>query len=1027
MKKLFLILFAVFLAASAICISAGAVSGSFGQFSWTLDDAGTLTISGVGPMPNWSSALAVPWADCLGEIKAAVIEEGVTSVGQLAFFNCHALTEVTLPASLRRIEQRGFWRCTALREVALPAKLDYVGVNAFYECTALRTMHIPWAVTFVSPTAFNGCTSLTKFTVDGANSIYSAGEDGVLLSRNGTVLYRYPPGRPDAAYTVADGVYEIWSNAFANCVHLESLALPESVQACKSDAFALTQSLRAISVYNASLALDQVQFDRALDLTVYGYQSSPAHRCAEQNGYSFVSLGEAESYFFWDFADGTLTVSGRGPMQDFEAAAGLSIPWASLTTQIRRIVVEEGITSIGKNAFANCTALTEVVLPSSLRRIGVFAFGKCTALTEIALPEGLEYIDRSVFHECDALKTLHIPASVTEMNERIFLTCDSLESFTVAEGNPSYSAVDGVLFSRDGSFLYRYPQAKVGTSYTVPDGVEEINENAFYYAVDLQTIHLPASVAEMDPTAFNACYSLTSITVAEDSRHYISRDGVLFTRDGIHLVRYPQAKAGDSYTVPLGVKTIDYNSFARVTELKHLILPVDVSMLDSRAFEMHESLCTVTIYRRDVTISAPLFPSGKQAVEIRGYAGSSAQHYVETSDQVSSEYKGISFAPVGGDPCGDGVYWTLDSDGLLTVWGQGNMSGFLPGESPAPWDGRGEEIRRVMIEDGVTALEDYAFYGCSALSEVTVGADVRAIGTWTFRGCDALRTVEVSEKNAVFSDVEGVLFSRDKTRLIYYPRNAAKSRYGIPHGVTEIARAAFSGCDTLTAVALPDTLQVIGDSAFFACNGLTAITLPDALQRIEAYAFAGCTGLTAVHIPAGVSEIGGFAFHGCSGLTAITVAAGNPAYAAEDGVLFSGDKTQLLLYPAGREQTSYAVPDTVSVVAACAFYDSRPEEVTLPAGLGRIGERAFYAVTRLGTVTLPARLTEIGAQAFAQCSSLLCAEVKSLTVRFGRAVFTALPRRFVLIGPADSTAAAFAADEGLAFRPDNTAFPQGGN
>lgn len=1025
MKRFFGILFAVLLLASAICINAGAVSGSAGKLSWSLDEAGTLTVSGTGPMDNWSNASAVPWADRLGEIKAVVIEEGVTSVGQLAFFNCRTLTRVTLPASLRRIEQRGFWRCTALREITLPAKLEYVGVNAFYECTGLRSMHIPGAVSFVSPTAFNGCTSLTKFTVDGANSIYSAGEDGVLLYRNGTVLYRYPPGRPDAAYTVADGVLEIWNNAFANCVHLEALALPESVQACKSDAFALARSLRVISVYNASLALDQVQFDGRLDLTVYGYQSSPAHRYAEQNGYSFVSLGEAESYFFWNYNDGTLTISGRGPMQDYPTSAGLSVPWDSKL--IKKIVVEEGITSIGKNAFANCTALTEVVLPSSLRRIGPFAFGMCASLAEITLPEGLEYIDSSVFNECDALKTLHIPASVTEMHKRIFLTCDSLESFTVAEGNPSYSAVDGVLFSRDGSVLYRYPQAKAGTSYTVPDGVKEINENAFYYAVDLQTIHLPASVSEMDPTAFNACYHLSSITVAEDSLHFLSRDGVLFTRDGTHLVRYPQARAGESYTVPLGVKTIDYNAFARVTELKDLILSVDVSMLEQRAFEMHESLCSVTVCRRDAVFTLPLFPSGKRAVEIRGYAGSSAQHYVDSSDRVYAESKDISFAPLDGDPCSDGVYWTLDSDGLLTVWGQGSMSGFLPGESPAPWDGRREEIRRVVIEDGVTTLEDYAFYGCAALNEVTVGADVRAIGTWTFRGCNALRAVEVSERNAVFSDVDGVLFSRDKTRLIYYPRNTAKSRYSIPHGVTEIARAAFSGCDTLTAVSLPDTLQVIGDSAFFACNGLIAITLPDALQRIEAYAFAGCTGLTAVHIPAGVSEIGGLAFHGCSGLTAITVDAGNQTYTAEDGVLFSRDKSRLLLYPAGREQKAYTIPDTVSVVAACAFYGSRAEEITLPAGLGRIGERAFYAVTRLGTVTLPARLTEIGAQAFAQCSSLLCAEVKGPTVRFGRAVFAALPRRFVLIGPADSTAAALAADEGLNFRSDSTTFPQGEN
>ena len=748
-----------------------------------------------------------------------------------------------------------------------------------------------------------------------------------------------------------------------------------------------------------------MKFDGTLDLTVYGYQSSPAHRCAEQNGFSFVSLGEAESYFFWDFSDGVLTVSGRGDMPDYSASA--DIPWYGNHLQVKKVVVEEGITSIGKNAFANFTLLTEVVLPSSLRRLGPFSFGRCASLAEITLPEGLEYIDFSVFHGCDSLKTLHIPASVTEMHERILLTCDSLESFTVAEGNPSYSAVDGVLFSRDGSFLYRYPQAKAGTSYTVPDGVKEINENAFYYAVDLQTIHLPASVTEMDPTAFNACYSLTSITVAADSRYYISRDGVLFTADGQHLVRYPQAKAGETYTVPDGVKTIDYNAFARVTELKHLILPVDVTTLDTQVFALHESLRTLTVYQRGMTFGATLFTSGKQAVEIRGYPDSAAQRYAEMS--------GLKFTALAGDPCGDGVYWTLDSEGTLTVWGKGSMDSFLPGEKPAPWDSRRGEIRRAVIEDGVTNLENYAFYGCSALSEVTLGADVSTIGTWTFWGCDALRFIDVSEKNSVFSDAEGVLFSADGKRLLHYPRGAARTVYGIPSGVTEVARSAFYGCTGLVAISLPETLTAIGESAFFGCSGLTAVTFPTSLRRIESYAFAGCTKLEKIHIPAGVSEIGELAFHGCTGVSTITVAEDNSVYSAADGVLFSGNKNRLLYYPAGSDRRAYTIPSTVSAVAACAFYGSRLEEITLPENLLSVGERAFYANTALGKIVLPEKLTDVGAQAFAQCRSLLRAEVKSPTARFDCAVFAAVPGRFRLVGEVGSTAESYASGEGLPF------------
>lgn len=1021
MKKLAWLLFPVLLAVCLTCVSIGAETaaepametGTCGEdVYWTLDSTGTLTISGTGPMDNWANLPQIPWAGQRGEIRTVIIEEGVTSVGQAAFSNCTELTEISLPAGLRRIEQSGFSGCTALRKISLPANLEYIGINAFYQCTALTTLHIPAKVSFVAPTAFNACTGLTAFTVAAGNSVYSAGSDGVLMKSGGAVLYRYPPGKPAAAYTVADGVSGIWQNAFANCEKLEELVLPASVQTCETDAFQLIRSLKKLTVYSPALPIDSVKFPTGLALTVCGYPSTSAQRCAEKNGYTFVSLGEAEEYLVWTFSEGVLTVSGRGPMPNYSPGR---TPWESKHKQIKKVIIEEGITSVGQNAFANCTILTEVSLPSSLRRLEQFAFGNCFALSEIILPEGLQYIGDSVFNSCHALKALHIPASVTEMHTRIFLTCNALMRFTVAEGNPSYSAVDGVLFSRDGSVLYRYPQAKADTSYTVPEGVEKICENAFYYAVNLQTIHLPASVSEMDPTAFNACYGLTTITAAENSRHFLSRDGVLFTRDGTHLVRYPQARAGDAYTVPTGVTCIDYNAFARVTELKELILPIDVATLDSRAFGMHESLRILTVYHRGAEFGDALFASAKQAVEIRGYADSAAQHYAEA--------EGLRFTALAGDPCGKGVYWTLDSAGTLVIWGQGSMDEFLPGDQPAPWDARRGEIRRAILEDGVANLENYAFYGCSALTEVTLGADVGTVGTWAFYGCDTLRAITVDAGNKTFSSAGGVLFNAAGTLLLRFPRGAERTTYAIPHGVEQIARAAFYDCVKLTDISMPETLTAIGDSAFFGCRGLAAVSLPAALRRIETYAFAGCTGLKEIHIPAGVSEIGALAFHGCTGLRTVTVAKENPAYSAVDGILLSGDKRRLLYYPAGSDRRTYTLPAEVSSVEADAFYGSGLVEVTLPGELRSIGERAFYANTGLEQIVLPERLTDVGAQAFAQCRSLLRVEVHNPTVKFGRAVFAALPREFLLIGPAGSTAETYAADESLTFRPIGAAAP----
>ncbi len=213
-----------------------------------------------------------------------------------------------------------------------------------------------------------------------------------------------------------------------------------------------------------------------------------------------------------------------------------------------------------------------------------------------------------------------------------------------------------------------------------------------------------------------------------------------------------------------------------------------------------------------------------------------------------------------------------------------------------------ENLISVTLPDSVTAIGNYAFWGCEGIEDITLGKSVSEIGAWTFAYCGSLTAIFVDTDNENYTSVDGVLYSKDMTALISYPANKAGDSYSIPEGVT----------------------------------------------RITNYAFAGCTDLVSVTIPATVKVVGNCVFDDCTKLTSINVANGNKRYIALDGVLYNSDMTTLLYYPAGRSDTEFTVPETVTSVGRYAFSDC----------------------DNLVTVNISTNVTSIGYSAFSYCDKL---------------------------------------------------------
>lgn len=411
-----------------------------------------------------------------------------------------------------------------------------------------------------------------------------------------------------------------------------------------------------------------------------------------------------------------VTSIGEEAFKDCTGLTGVTIPdsvtsigmSAFASTSLTSIAIPNGVTSIGIYAFNNCANLSEVTIPNSVTSIGEATFLNCTSLDSVTIPNSVTAIGWRAFDGCKSLTSVTIPDSVTSIDWCAFQSCTGLTSITIPD---SVTNIGNAAFADTGL-----------TSVTIPNSVTSIGEGVFENCTSLTSVTISASVTDMGYGSFSGCTSLTNINVDTGNMKYASEEDVLFTADKKTLLLCPNGKVG-TYAIPDGVTSIEGSAFSGCTNLTSITIPGSVTSIGGSAFRGCTGLTDITI------------PDGVTTIGTRAFVNDNL-----TSVTLS---KNVSKFVGGGDNAFSGctsltaIQVDLDNPNYISIDGVLFNSAkdtlvMYPSGKQGPY----------VIPDGVTSIQDGAFAVCAGLTSVTFPSGA-SVGDRAFEHCETLASVVV--------------------------------------------------------------------------------------------------------------------------------------------------------------------------------------------------------------------------------------------------------------------------------------------
>ena len=715
-----------------------------------------------------------------------------------------------------------------------------------------------------------------------------------------------------------------------------------------------------------------------------------------------ATSGTCGNNLTWTLDNGTLIISGSGKMTDYNS------PFEG-SDNINKVIINQGVTNIGKYAFARCYNITSVTFPNSVTNIGENAFLNCNSLTDIDIGKGVTSISNNAFQDCTKLTNVTIPNSVKTIGEHAFYKCSKLTNITMGNGITSighdafyncknlqnvylsdiaawckvkFLLPDYILGSGGGAnpLFYAknlYVNNELITDLVIPDGITSIGKTSFFGCKGLTSVTIPDSVTSIGDYAFCGCSGLTSVTIpdsvtsiGEEAFNYCS--GLTSVTIPSYVTNIGEHAFGGCYNLKtlnynaLNCKTIGTENYAAFpSSITTINIGEYVTNIPARAF-WGCSIKSITIPDEVYTIGSCAFRGCDKLTEVNY----NSQYCRSTYSDVFTGCTALKAVNIG-DNCKE-IPSNIFRDCIsLTdvIFGQGET------EIGSSSFANCSALSNINLSSGIKSIGGNAFENCVGLSSVIISN--ASIGSSAFSGCSELTSVTIGSE---VTYIGGSAF-KDCSNLSSLNYNATNCRT-----IGSKDNPSFAGCTNLVNINIAENIKTIPAYAFYGCSGLedvyitdltawcnitfgdnysnpmcyannlylnnellTDLAIPSGLTNISDYVFYNCSNLTSVTIPESVTSIGDDAFYGCSGLEDVYIT----DLTAWCNITFGDNYSNPMCYANNLYLNNELLTD-----------------LAIPSGLTNISDYVFYKCSNLTSVTIPDSVTSIGDDAFYGCSGI---------------------------------------------------------
>ena len=967
-------------------------------------------------------------------LTSVTIGNSVTTIGSYAFYNCKRLTSVAIPDTVTTIGDVAFCWCDSLTNITIPDSVTTIGKDAFSYCKSLTSVTIGNSVTTIGDSAFYNCTSLTdvyfssseedwnKISIGSNNSpltsatihftepeeptiasgtcgdnltwtLYESGlleitGTGEMFAYISTDAYPWYTYRSKVtSVTIGDGITSISDFAFNGYSKISAVSIGNDVAKIGRSAFSYCSAITGLIIPDKVTDID----DRAF----YGCSSLkeltiPVSAKIYNSSYVFCNCTNIEKITLTK-GNGTMVEYGTVTTAPSDIVNYQYTPWYISRSNLKELVIEEGVCTISSYAFGNCTKLENIILPDGITSIGKNAFYYCTGLKNITLPDSITSIGENAFYYCTALENTYYNGDIADWCKIIF---------TNAYSTPMYYADN----------LYFYD--KLVTQIIIPTTVTTISDYAFYGCNGITAVYYEGSAEQWINVSIGQGNDILINALVGNNTFFASGkcgenlDWILYTNGELVI-----SGTGSMYNY-------SYDNYAPWYSYKDKITKVTLSetltMIGDYAFYD----CTEL-----TELSVPISAKSNEAQIYTYYNCVNLNKIIITKgDGTSYDYNTNSTESYKYTP-----WYRIGCSTIVIADGVTSIGDYMFYNC--------SKVTSVSIADSVESIGSYAFYGCSGMKELTIPISTKIYNSSsTFSGCTNIEQVTFTKGNGTAQKYTTSTGSSTATYYAYTPWYISNCRtIVLTDGITSVGSHMFYYCDDIENVYF-----TTGDvTAWCAINFSTRYSNP---MCYASNLYFGNELIKEITIPETVTSIGAYAFYDCSYYLesiyyagsyeqwkSVNVSTGNDSL--NEMVLFSDDYGRLhhipgecgtdvywILYadgelvisgtgdmknPSGASYvpwykyrdgiTSVTIADDITSIGDYAFYGCTSlTEITLPNNITSIGNYAFYGCTGLTNITLRKNITSIGEYAFENCSNLTVArfditydEWKNITVQQG--------------------------------------------